>query len=51
MVITHQRDFPHISSQVENKKPKPVENLKILSAIIEPKKIILASLQICFVHG
>ena len=40
MVITNQRDFPRISSQVDNKKLKPVE-----------KRKIPASLHLCFVQG
>ena len=51
MVIIDQREFPHISSQVYNKKLKPVEKLKILSVIIDHKKIIPASLYFCFVQG
>ena len=51
MVITNERDFPHISSQVDNEKLKSVEKLKILSVIFSSQKMILASLQLCFVQG
>ena len=30
MVITNPREFPHISSQVDNKKLKPVEETKLI---------------------
>ena len=51
MVITDQRDFHHISSQVDNKELKPVEKLKIMSVIIDHTKKILASLQLYFEQG
>ena len=38
MVITDQRDFPHISSQVDNKKLKPAGKVKILCLTIDHKK-------------
>ena len=47
MVITIQKNFPHISSQVDNKELKPVEKLKTLNVIID-KETNLASLQIFF---
>ena len=42
MVTTDQRDFPHISSQVDNKELKHVEKLKIFSVNIDHKITILA---------
>ena len=51
MVIADQRDFTHISSQVDIKGLKPVEELKILSLINDCKKMIHASLQLYFEQG